>query len=81
MRRLPTWRVAISAHTIADRWEIPDQALEVHALSDGEARELAAERVHVAVGVAPWRPWRRQTYARTSATLIPREPRAERQRA
>jgi hypothetical protein len=59
--------VVVAAHTVGGRWEIPEQVLKVHAISDVEARIQAARQVHIVAGVAPWRPWLRQTYARCRA--------------
>lgn len=64
-RPAPAWKVAIEAHDVA-RWSIEEQVLEVRAVNEIEARVAACRQVHVAAGVAPWKPLLRITYLRCS---------------
>jgi hypothetical protein len=74
-RPLPLWRVVVAGHTVA-RWTIGDEVLEVRAINEVGARVEATRAVHRAAGVAPWRPWLRFTYLRTSATPVQETDRA-----
>jgi hypothetical protein len=65
----PAWRVSVPEHVVA-RWRIPEQVLEVNAISDVQARIAATRDVHRAAGVPGWRPLLRRTYLRTSATRL-----------
>jgi hypothetical protein len=65
------WLVRVEAHDLhAGRWSIAEQVLEVQAINAIQARGHATRQLHVAAGVAPWRPLLRTTYVRTSATAL-----------
>jgi hypothetical protein len=55
-RALSLWRVSITAHPLASRWFVPDQAQEVLAPSATAARREAVRQAHRHLGVTPtWR--------------------------
>jgi hypothetical protein len=69
-KRRPAWRVQVQEHCVASRWHIDAQEIQVFAVDAVEARAEATRILHVRAGVAPWRPWGRYTFVRTSATPV-----------
>lgn len=69
MKPLPAWSVQVEAHRVA-RWDIPEQVVEVRATSRADARVAGVREVHIRLGIAPWKPWMRLSYLRTTATPV-----------
>jgi hypothetical protein len=69
-KRRPAWLVNVEEHTVADRWHFDAQELEVFAVDATAARAEVTRILHIRAGVAPWRPWRRFTFVRTSAVSV-----------
>ena len=66
----PAWTVTVEEHTVAGRWHIDGQVLTVYAVGAVEARAEATRILHVRRAVAPWKPWGRYSFVRTSAEPV-----------
>lgn len=69
----PAWRVAVSAHRIEPRWEIPGATLTVRAHSQASAVLEAARELHRRGGLPPWRPLLRVTVRHATVIRGPAE--------
>jgi hypothetical protein len=69
-KQVPAWTVTVEEHTVAGRWRIDGQVLEVFAVDAVAARVEATRILHVRHAVAPWKPWARYSFLRTSAAPV-----------
>jgi hypothetical protein len=67
---LPRYAVAIKAHRVADRWDIPAHKITVSAIDEADACAFAVQLAHAEVHIAPWKPYRRESLAFTGAKAI-----------
>lgn len=66
----PIWKVKIERHTVARRWLIAGQRMNLSAVDEMDARTFGVQLAHSYVGVPPWRPCRRESLSYTTATPI-----------
>ena len=64
---LRLWRVDVAAHAVAYRHEIPAATIKLLAGSEVEACEAAVGQLHRSAGVAPWKPYVRESIEYASA--------------